>query len=97
MSFDTQDEIKKQKEALARAEAALPLLFETEIGGKKYRIRGAIVRGDVSVSVCEWLFRGDWRKVRNFEIMDRLKDIAVKSGSTCLDNDVAEQVPCVFS
>jgi hypothetical protein len=75
MSIDTPEEYEKLKRAKANAETALPVIFETEIDGKSYRIRGYIGDGETSGSVCEWLWQGEWKRMRNYEIMERLKNL----------------------
>ena len=53
--------------------AKLPLLHELEMDGKTYRIRGYRRRGEFSGTVCQYLYKGVWRRVRNAEIISRLK------------------------
>jgi hypothetical protein len=75
ITLDTPEEIQKHKEAVVRAKAKLPLLFETEVDNKKYRVRGYTNDGEISGSVCEWLYNGIWKEVLNCEIADRIKSL----------------------
>ena len=66
-------EIERLRKARENAEAKLPLLYETEVGERKYRIRGYVNDGLISGSVCEWLYNGKWLRMRNYEIMSIIK------------------------
>lgn len=72
--IDTPEERERQKVALANAKAKMPMLFETEIDGRIYRLRGYLSDGETSGSVCEWLYNGTWKEVLNYMIIDEIKE-----------------------
>jgi hypothetical protein len=75
MSIDTPEERAAHKRAFEKAEAALPVIYETNVDGKRYRIRGYINGGEISGSICEWLYMGKWLRMWNYEISSRLKEL----------------------
>ena len=77
--IDTQEEKARLAQARVRARERLPHLFETEIDGKRYRIRGYLNDGLISGSVCEWFYKGEWKRMFNYEIMDQLKELFYES------------------
>ena len=78
---DAPEETARLRAAQAKAEAGLPLLFETEMNSKKYRLRGLLNNGETSGSVVEWKYNGKWLRVRNYEIIDQVKELFYESNT----------------
>ena len=82
LTIDTPEERERLKAAHERAKAKLPLLFEIEMNEKQYRLRGYVNDGMVSGSVVEWMYRGEWREVRSYEICTEIKELYEKQLNT---------------
>lgn len=80
MYVDTPEYSQRLARAREGAEAALPVVFEATMDGKRYRVRGFVNDGEVS-GLVEWFYGGKWLRMRNREIASRLKEQFGNSGA----------------
>jgi hypothetical protein len=69
--IDTPGEIERRKQAIKKFEDSLPEDFRIEINGRIYRLR--CFNKTPEGAVCEFLYSGEWRRVRNLGIIEIVK------------------------
>lgn len=81
MVVDTPLGKQKFQERIARAEAAMEEAYCCNMNGRTYRLRCAKIDGEYSTTgaVCEWLYNGEWRRMKNLEILEEMKRMAEES------------------